>query len=59
MAEISNAEVATLENILVAIRVAVSRLGEQSNEVQQIVDKISDAELLISKKLDKKRKSFE
>ena len=54
MAEISNAELATLENILVAIRIAISRFGEQSKEVQQILEKISDAEQLISKKLDNK-----
>ena len=54
MVEISNAELALLKNTLVAIRIAVSRLGEQSKEVQQISDRIREAERLISRNLDNK-----
>ena len=52
MVEISNAELALLKNTLVAIRITVSRLGKQSKEIQQIIDRIGEAERLISSNLD-------
>ena len=54
MVKISNAEFALLKNTLVAIRIAVSRLGEQSKEAQQIIVRIGKTERLISSNLDNK-----
>jgi hypothetical protein len=53
MGEISNSELAVLENTLVAIKNAVSRLGEHSPEVQQIMERIAEAEQIVASKLRK------
>ena len=51
MVEISNSELAVLENTLVAIKNAVSRLGEQSPEVLQIIERITEAEKTEAEKI--------
>jgi hypothetical protein len=53
LVEISNSELAVLENTLVAIKNAVSRLGEQSPEVLQIIERITEAEKILQSKLRK------
>jgi hypothetical protein len=53
MVEISNSELAVLENTLVAIKNAVKRLGEQSSEIQQIIERIAEAEKIVGSKLHK------
>lgn len=53
MVEISNSELAALENTLVSIKNAVNRLGEQSDEIQQIIERVAEAEKIVRSKLHK------
>jgi hypothetical protein len=53
MVEISNSELAALENTLVSIKNAVNRLGEQSDEIQQIIERVTEAEKIVRSKLHK------
>jgi hypothetical protein len=55
MVEISSSDLSVLENSLVAIKSAVSRLGEHSPEVLQIIESIVEAEKIVLSKLDKNK----
>ena len=54
MVEISISELSILENTLASIRETVSRLGENSEELQQIIERIAEAEQIVLSKLNKK-----
>lgn len=52
MPEISTEEVTTIENTLVTIREAISQAGDNSPEVQKIMEMIIEAEQICASKLD-------